>query len=480
VSLLTPLSPPRRPGGATAIDEVAPDGGPSAAAATAREPKEGLAYWLAIAGMVMVGASGLRGGTWTVSDFFFSAASGVIIINLLSGARSRLAPPAARANSPTLLIGLMTLTFGGLMATMLRSVDSPGSALAIARIWYITIIWFWTIRSVSISLRAFQRLVLAAAVGATIHAGIGIYQDVSGANAVAPTWGRSVGYSDHFGDLANSIGSAVPFVAMWPAALRGRRFEVLRALALAVMFGGIATTGSMTILGATVVGTLIAIALPRLLHAQPRVRKRDPTVPLVAGGIVVVTLSLGLVQFSVFDRFNELVAGNSGARWSAESRGDMYEVAINGAARSPLVGVGLDDVSGKSADTFTTVTNVDSQHVHSIYLRLLFEAGIFGLLGLLIILFLYSRDLVRIIRMTRGSPITWLPSAIFGSISVIFIAALFGPVIFSRIIWEPIAIASAFVGITKAGALDEYMVKGRPPRPVGAPRPPAQPAPAEP
>jgi O-antigen ligase len=453
VAVARPPSQSRVPPGSPQLNGDAPDG-------TQRESHDGAAHWLACAGLATVGYTGIRSGVVTLSDFFFSASTMVIIINLLSGARRRLATREVRATSPSLLIGLAILTLGGLLATLLRSIDPFGSGLSLLRIWYITVIWFWTIRSVSTSLASFKRLLLAAIVGAVVHAGIGVYQDVSGANAVYPTWGRSRGYSDHFGDLASSVGSLLPVLAVWPTQGKGRNIELLRWFAILVMLGGIGSTGSMSITGASILGVLVAVLLPRMLGAR-RTNKRRLGVPLVAGAVAVAVISMGAVQLSVLERFGELGMSDSQVSWSAGSRVNMTKVAIDGAAASPLVGVGLDERSGGAANKYDNSTSTPKeQNIHNLYLRLLFEAGILGAAGLLLILFVITRQGLQLVRYLRESSLAWIPAGLMGALVAICSAALFGPALYTRIMWLPMAFLSALAGLARARLLPVSDVAG--------------------
>lgn len=424
-------------------------------------PRENAAHVLTMIGLAMVGMTGLRAGSFTVSDFFFAAASGFVVFDLLSGSRRRLAPVRARRNSPALLLGLLVLSTGGLLATMLRSIEPASSALTLLRIWYITVVWFWTIRSVSTSLRSFQRLLLAAVAGAVFHAGVAIYQEVSGTNAGAPTWGRSTGYSDHFGDLGFSLASMLPLIAAWPAQTAGRKAEALRAVAVVVVLGGIGTSGSMTLLASAVIGVIVAMSLPRLMRVNRRARRRM-LVPIAVAVLAVVTLSTGQIELKVFDRFGELLQSNSQTRWSANSRLDMNRVAIDGAVASPLVGVGLDEVSSAAANDFVgnSVANATDQNIHSIYLRLLFDGGVLALLGFLMILFVVGREGVQLARFVRRSTVAWLPCALLGCFAATCVGAAFAPIVYGRTVWLPAALISALGGLAKAGLLDAYKPTG--------------------
>ena len=330
-----------------------------------------------MAGMATVGMTGVRIAGWTASDLLFLASSGFIVLRLLTGTRRNLAPVAARRSSPGFLIGLLTFSVGGLMATVFTSLAPAESALALARVWYITIIWFWTLRSVSTSVRTFRRLLLAAILGAVFHSLIGIYQDISGANAGAPGWGRSQGLADHFGDFGIAVGSMIPVLAVWrrDATQRARR-DWLRILGLIILLGGVASSGSMSPLVAAIVGTAVAVSAPTLARPRRERRRRRLAVPLVVGALSVGILMSGVVELSVQTRFEELLSGDTPTADSAESRAGQTEAAFEGIVHSPVIGVGLDLRSG------AVEVDGDYNKVHNFYVRVAYEAGILGFLGL--------------------------------------------------------------------------------------------------
>ena len=402
-----------------------------------------------MAGMATVGMTGVRIAGWTASDLLFLASSGFIVLRLLTGTRRNLAPVAARRSSPGFLIGLLTFSVGGLIATVFTSLAPAESALALARVWYITIIWFWTLRSVSTSVRTFRRLLLAAILGAVFHSLIGIYQDISGANAGAPGWGRSQGLADHFGDFGIAVGSMIPVLAVWrrDATQRARR-DWLRILGLIILLGGVASSGSMSPLVAVIVGTAVAVSAPTLARPRRERRRRRLAVPLVVGALSVGILMSGVVELSVQTRFEELLSGDTPTADSAESRAGQTEVAFEGIVHSPVVGVGLDLRSG------AVEVDGDYNKVHNFYVRVAYEAGILGFLGLVLMLLIVNRQGWQLLRFTRRTPLLWLPAGLLGSFVMVLVAAMFGPVLYGRISWLPMALISALHGLARVGLLE--------------------------
>jgi hypothetical protein len=409
----------------------------------------GPAQWLTVAGMATVSMTGVRIAGWTASDMLFFAATMVIAIQLLMGARRDLAPAAARRSAPGILIGLIIFSVGALLATVGRSLDPAGSALVLTRIWYITIVWFWTVRAATNSVRTFRQLLLAALAGTVVNAGIGVLQDVTGANAVAPTWGRSVGLSDHFNDLGLSVGSMIPLVVTWrKVGADHARWDLRRALALLILLGGLGASGSISATGAALVGTLVAVLAPRIV--DPSRRRRRSVAPLLLIGVAVLLIAGGIVNLSVFDRISDLTAGSTPTTQSADSRAQQSEVAFARIIESPFLGVGLDLKSG-----VVDYEAGNRNKVHNFYVRVAYEAGVFGLIGIALILFMVYRQALQLLRVTRGSPSAWLPTGLLGSLTMVLTAAVVGAVQYGRTFWLPMALVSALYGLARTGRLDD-------------------------
>lgn len=407
-----------------------------------------------MAGMATVGMTAIRVAGWTISDFFFLGSSSLVVLRLLTGSRRNLAPLVARRTSPTLLIGLVVLTVGALLATIYRSFAPTESALALVRVWYITVIWFWTLRSVSSSVRTLRRLLLAAVIGALFHSLVGLYQDVTGANSGFPDWGRSRGLADHYGDLGISVGSLVPILAVWRPDLgvRRRHRELMRIGAMLVLLAGVGSSGSMTPVGALIVGTTIALGAPKFARSRRQGRRRL-ALPLLAAMLAAGFVATGTVDLPAQTRFNELTSDDPETTASATSRITMARIALDGIVESPVVGVGLDRTSGSQV--------VDGQklQIHSFYFRIGFEAGILGLTGLLIILFVVHRQAWQLLRYTAHSSLSWLPAGVLGSVAMVLVSAMFGPVLYGRLSWLPMALMSALYGLGRGGLMKPYLTR---------------------
>jgi hypothetical protein len=301
--------------------------------------------------------------------------------------------------------------------------------------------------------------------GCLVNSFVGIFQEATGANAGYPGWGRSLGLTDHYNSLGTALAAAVPLALLWqPYGARTRRSDQARLIVVLVLFAGIGVSGSMTAFGSAVVGVAVSLALGTTLGVRSGSARTVlyPLLGLIAGAILMVA---GVVELPVLERFTKLREGNAYVTDSAESRGEMAAIAVEGAVESPLVGVGLDNKSGRRE-----VTDDRSASTHALFLRLVYEAGILGLAGLVIILLAVSRQCTVLLLKTVGSRTHWVSIGLVGSMVAVCTNALFSPILYERFFWVSFGLVGVIFGLARAAQADAPAVPG----PVPSRRPGAQ------
>jgi O-antigen ligase len=154
----------------------------------------------------------------------------------------------------------------------------------------------------------------------------------------------------------------------------------------------------------------------------------------------VAVAGIGLLMSSdlpVVERFQRLEAGDAGVTASAQSRGQLNAAVLDRFDDRLIVGVGFDRASVYASG----ITNgAGASTVHNMYLKVLFEAGLPALIGLMIILGATLRAAFMLVVNTRDTAL--YPVAVAGLASVIagFTFAMFGPILFERYFWLPMAI----------------------------------------
>jgi hypothetical protein len=404
---------------------------------------------LAVAGMAMVGWTGFRTADFAVADWVFLATAVLTFAKILTGGGRAFAPRQARRSSPLLLVGLGLLTIGGLLGTFVRSVDPYGSALVLLRLWYISVVWFWTLRTVCTTWRHFRLLLIAFVGGELANAVAAIWQEVTGTNQA--TYGRSDGFTDHFNALGTAVAAAVPLVVVWrtqnPRSGLAKGVHVGFVL---LLLGGVGVSGSLTAFAAAVVGSVVSLAVPWFVSSSRTSRRRMGPGVLVA---VVVTLVVGsgALSLSVTERFTNYVEGNNRyVNGSVAVRGELNDVAIASIIESPLIGTGFDRKSSE-----IEVQGRPRSGIHSLYYKLLYEAGVLGFIGMLAIFVLAAHQALSMTQYMRGKPGDWMPIGLLGSMVVLWADAVYSPPLFERFFWAPFALIGVAFGLCRSIPLPE-------------------------
>lgn len=405
---------------------------------------------LAMLGMAMVGMTGVRAGGFTIADLVFLLVAALILLSVGNGGGKHLAPTAARRASPMLLVGLALLTVGGLLATFLRSFDASGSAMVLLRLWYITIVWFWTLRTVCGGWKDLRRLLIAFVAGAVVNSVFGIFQEVTGTNEGSPFWGRSPGFTDHFNSLGTAVAVTIPLLIVWRSEPgTSPRWKRARLLAVVIALGGIGVSGSMTALAAAIVGAAATWVAP-WLFAGSRQSRRAIVPGIIGATVVFLVVASGLVSLSVTERFTAYLEGSSRyVAGSVSEREQLNEIAVDEIIASPVVGVGLDPESAE----------IDLGHepkrIHSLYYRSLYEMGILGFIGISTIFALSAHQAIAAARYLRRRQDDWIPIALFGSMTTLLADGFFSPPLVERYFWATFALISVTFGVCRAESLKQ-------------------------
>ncbi len=401
----------------------------------------GPALHLAVVGVATLGLNKVRLGAWTVSDLVFLMTMSVVCFKLLEGRRSDLAPPSMRKTSPAILFGTILLVVAGTVAS-LQSFYPVESMLMVVRIVWITLAWFWVLRTVSPNRRTLRSLLMGfrfTILASCFAAMAGYFGLVS--LTPANNENREAAFLNHPNELGGLLAMALPFVVLGVLQGRGRRAGTMgRRLAfLGLMVVAITTTGSMTAVLSSVVSLVTIGAVTLVTRSKRRRRFRSPAPYFL--GVAVVAAGLGWVASSdlpVVNRFTDLGEGGSEVSKSVGTREDINGYILGNLDHYLVSGVGLD------ANTTNLVEGeATASRVHNLYLKLIYEAGIPGLIGLVIILATAFRQGWRLVLNTRGDDLNALAVALVASLASISFFALFQPLFAQRYYWFP----AAFIGV---------------------------------
>ncbi len=303
----------------------------------------------------------LRAGGVTLSDAIFAVALGLAAVEYVTtNARDRSLIPQG------VWLGVLCYSVGGVASTMVYSTDKSSSYATIARVVYLILAWFWL---AAVCLRTRQHIWTALkwwVVSAAVCGGWVLAQkyghlpgDLLG--------GRYGGLSDHPNDLGEL--TACAFVPALALAYRDHRWII----AVAGVAVGLAFSGSIGGLIAAITGLAFGLCSRDLAR---------PTLIALAIGASALVLASPLIGSSALTRFS--TSTDAGAQYGQDtfqSRLLTYRLAWERIKANPFLGVGEDVPSSSILDAQTAT----SYQVHNLFLGRWYSSGIFGLVGVLMI-----------------------------------------------------------------------------------------------
>jgi O-antigen ligase len=263
-------------------------------------------------------------------------------------------------------IGIGLFVTGGVLSTIANSQDMLSSFGVIARVFYLIAAWFWTggmvLRNRSQLWKALGYWVISAAICGAWAVGQKFGHLPGGINS-----GRFAGLTEQVNDLgALTACTLVPALAL----AYKRRLWILAVISVAA---GLVLSGSI---GA---GLAALVALAFGLAARELAK---PTRVALGVGAIVLILASPLIGSSAIARFS--TATNSHAKYGQDtftSRVRTYERAWRRVRTEPFLGTGLDFQSSRIYDE----QNQAYYQVHNLFLGRLYDSGILGLAGILVL-----------------------------------------------------------------------------------------------
>lgn len=402
-----------------------------------------LAYY---GGMILLGQLTFRTPKLhlTVSDwiFFFSLCLAIAVFCLRQRRMTVNLPPM-------LLVGTGLFAVGGLLSSF--GSDVPNQSIAvIIRLCYLTVVWFWL---GTIVLQRLEHIWLAVGlwiISASLDGAGAILQYFKG--DVIPGgvvhWGRVTGFTQNVNDLGG-----VASAALVPALLillfqmrRGRRGSVIfGSLAVGLIATGLILSGS--------VGSLLAacVAMAFWFGAHPTPVRRLLALAAVAAALLFFLSSHNpTYSQSAFDRIGRFGTGSpDDPHHTLDSRLEGYHIALVRIEANPFVGVGLDAESSQAG----TVP------VHNIIIGTLYETGVLGLIGLLLIFLSIARMGLTAIIAARDTSERALAIALVASFVAFLVFLLSEPALYTRYGWVSAALLVALRSVQTKRAEQEHRME---------------------
>lgn len=334
---------------------------------------------------------------------------------------------------PALFIGVVLFGIGGFVSSF--GAESPvESVLVIARVVYITLVWFG-LGTVLITRPVHLRVAIACWVGSAALGGAGaIVQTLLG--DVIPGgdvhFGRVSGFAYDVNDLGGLCAVAALPAAMLVTQARTAVTRVASIGALLLVVAGLllssSVSGALAVAGAGLVWLALASRRMRVL------------VPLAAAVLVLSSFAATNNRYweSPLERLGTTSSNSGSADATVQTRVDSYEAAWETIQSSPLVGVGL---TREGADTPTGLA------VHNLFLAAWYQAGLLGLLGVLLMAAFGLGTGWRAMLEARDREERATAQALFAAVLAFLLFAQAQPTLFQRYGWISLALVVALRGV---------------------------------
>src|SRR5262249_26925940 len=388
-----------------------------------------------------LGFNVVRVGSLALSDGLFFLCGGVIVAKLLLGDNRGLAPARSRGPTKLLMTGSIILLTAGVLATFVSWGPSV-SLFVVIRPAYLTLVWFWMLQAIVPTRRALDVLLSGWRAGTLVIAGLATLGQLGVVHVGHENIeGRQMVFFGHPNDLAGYLLIAMPLLLLslpdhpeWSASRR----TIVRFASVGLLAYAITTTGSITALFAASIGAVPVYRPPLLISVTRRRRRRVNPVAAMAGCLVVL-VGIMLIMTSnlpVVKRIERLGHHDSGLESSVGSREQTNDVVIHSFDQRLIFGGGLDNESVFAAAGANRIQG----GAHNMDLKGLYEAGLPGLIGLLVIQFAPFRAAVMWMRNTADTELYPLVIAFTASALSVGVFAMFQPTLFHRFFWLPIAL----------------------------------------
>jgi hypothetical protein len=399
--------------------------------------RRGLPLALSVVGMATVGFNDIRLIGWTVSDLFFVAAAGLVVLYLLTDRTRELAPVDVRRTSPAVLLASLILLTGGTLSS-LWAIDAFYSITVVLRFAWLTLVWFWVLRAVSPDRSSLGDLITGYKVTVLVSSVAAILGDLGVYQFTPNNWyGRQDAFFGHPNSLAGLLVAGLPFfLADVPRSERrpeGRPVAFRLAVASVVLLA-VNLTGSITgLVSAFVAFGALGAGYLATMDTQ-RVRIKPLTVmAMLVGGAVGLALLLGSDAPAV-ERLTNYFQGEGWVASSADSRVEQREVVTENIDDMLVLGVGFDRESVTATGEVTDIGGI-----HNMYLKLIYEAGFVSFVGLLLLLVPTLQRIWRLLWHTRGTELYPIALALFASFVALNFNAQFQPILYRRYYWLSVA-----------------------------------------
>lgn len=378
-------------------------------------------------GMLFLAQLTFRPLGFTVSDYFFFASLLATGAAYLGNRR-----PIPLVLPTTMLVGVLVYTIGALLSSVVAA--SPLASAAIAsRFVYLTVVWFWlgtvVLQRPSHLRTAIRLWVFSAAITGAAALLQFFFGNVIPGTSIAS--GRMTGFSQHVNDLGGVTSIALVPAVMLASGIRMRMASrILSYIPPTLIATGLMLSGA--------VGGMIAATSASLIWLSFSTRRHRALIMLFVAMIGLAVISeaqRGAGSQSPIDRLNAVSASRDDPGATLFSRFDTIEGAWVSIRANPFLGVGLDQESNKVEAT--------GFPVHNLVIGPWYEAGLLGILGMIVVLSSLVTLARRTVSRSRSQDEWTVALSLYAAFGGLLVLGTGAPVLFQRYGWVAAALLIA-------------------------------------
>lgn len=376
-------------------------------------------------GLLFIGQTILRPAlSFTLSDWFF------LISFFLTTSESLLRRKLETRFPPYMILGLFLFTIGGIVSSCFAKLPLM-SVLALLKYLYLIVVWFW-LGTVLLEKPEHVYTAILFWTSSAALSGFGALMQIFWGDIIpgtSPSHSRMTGLTEHVNDLGG-----LTSIALIPAIMMLTHFQktiwrfIYSWICVIMIAIGLVLSVSMSGVTALLVSLIVWLSVNKITFRNITILSSSSVLFIAA--ISLQSRSKGVSILSrLYDIFN-----NGFSLLTLQTRVDTYSAAWEAICKNPLLGVGLGPNVGltKTGDV-----------VHNIFLANWFESGLFGFLGILLILGAIGLKAYNGIRSPNRRPDKILGVALFSSYIAFLVLGLAQPIYYKRFGWISAALLMA-------------------------------------
>jgi O-antigen ligase len=341
------------------------------------------------------------------------------------------------------MLGLFIFMIGGIISSGFSKITSS-SIISLFKFFYLIAVWFWLCTTILNNMVHIKSSIILWTSSAALS-GLGsimqlFWKDII--PGVSPLSSRMTGLTEHMNDLGGLTSIAlIPAIMMSMQLPKKSYLFIYSCVCTILIAGGLVLSVSMTGMVAVITSLILWIILSRV--AMKKIYITSFSAVLF---FVFILIQNHYEGFTIVSRIND-ISDKGIYLFTLQTRLDTYSVAWESIRDNPFFGVGLGPDSGLTKTGYV---------VHNIFLANWYECGLFGLIGILLIVGTIALEAFKWIKTTVNNQDKQLGNALLSSYIAFLVMGIAQPIYFKRFGWISAALLLALYSIRKCSIRNIY------------------------